>query len=92
MANTTTVIPTATFFDELTIAARSLIAAGKELMKITRSLQKQVIDPSQAWFWTKEWQEAERQAEEDIKAGRTYELKSVGDLDKPFEELFGKGK
>jgi antitoxin PrlF len=25
---------------------------------------------SQAYFWTKEWQEAEKEASEDIKAGR----------------------
>ena len=30
----------------------------------------QPIDPNQAWFWTKEWQEGEREADEDIKAGR----------------------
>jgi AbrB family looped-hinge helix DNA binding protein len=31
---------------------------------------KKVIDPTQAWFWTPEWQEGERQADEDIAAGR----------------------
>lgn len=28
------------------------------------------IDPDQAWFWTPEWQEGERQASADIAAGR----------------------
>lgn len=27
------------------------------------------IDPSQAWFWTPEWQAGEREADEEIKAG-----------------------
>ena len=33
------------------------------------------IDPDQAWFWTREWQTKEREADEDIAAGRksTYE-------------------
>ena len=31
----------------------------------------QVIDPDQAWYWTQEWQEGEREADEDIAAGRT---------------------
>ncbi|MBI4823113.1 MAG: AbrB/MazE/SpoVT family DNA-binding domain-containing protein [Nitrospirae bacterium] len=31
---------------------------------------KKLIDADQAWFWEKEWQEAEREAEEDIKKGR----------------------
>ena len=30
----------------------------------------QVIDPDQAWYWTKEWQEGEREADEDIRMGR----------------------
>lgn len=28
------------------------------------------IDPEQAWFWTREWQEKEREADEDLVAGR----------------------
>jgi len=31
---------------------------------------KKLIDADQAWFWTKEWQEAEKIAEEDIRNGR----------------------
>jgi AbrB family looped-hinge helix DNA binding protein len=33
---------------------------------------KKLVDKEQAWFWTKRWQEGERQADEDIKAGRVY--------------------
>ena len=33
-------------------------------------IPKELIDKDQAWFWTKEWQEGEREADEDIKAGR----------------------
>jgi len=29
------------------------------------------VPRDQAWFWTKEWQEGEREVEEDMKAGRT---------------------
>ena len=36
-----------------------------------------LIDPSQAYFWTKEWQEGEREAEEDIRKGRVKKFKSV---------------
>lgn len=32
---------------------------------------KKLIDASQAWFWTPEWQAKEREADEDIAAGRT---------------------
>ena len=28
------------------------------------------IDPSQAWFWAPRWQQMEREADEDIAAGR----------------------
>jgi AbrB family looped-hinge helix DNA binding protein len=33
---------------------------------------KRLIDKSQAYFWTSEWQSAEREADEDIAAGRVY--------------------
>ena len=31
---------------------------------------KKLVDKEQAWFWTERWQEGEREAEEDIRAGR----------------------
>ena len=31
---------------------------------------RELIGENQAWFWTKEWQEEEKQADEDIKTGR----------------------
>ena len=40
-------------------------------------LPKKLIDSSQAYFWTKEWQEAEKKATEDIKAGRIKAFDSV---------------
>ncbi|MBI4295269.1 MAG: AbrB/MazE/SpoVT family DNA-binding domain-containing protein [Chloroflexi bacterium] len=33
---------------------------------------KKLVDKEQAWFWTKRWQEGEREAEEDIRAGRIH--------------------
>ena len=39
-----------------------------------------LVDPSQAYFWTKEWQKGERDAEEDIRKGRVKKFKSVKDL------------
>ena len=35
-----------------------------------------VIDASQAWFWTPEWQAMEREADEDIAAGRVERFES----------------
>ena len=35
---------------------------------------KKLIDASQAWFWSRGWQEAEREAEADIQAGRVREF------------------
>lgn len=29
-----------------------------------------MIDPDQAYYWTKEWQQAEKEADDDIKNGR----------------------
>ncbi len=33
---------------------------------------KKLVDKEQAWFWTKRWQEGEKEAEEDIRAGRVH--------------------
>jgi AbrB family looped-hinge helix DNA binding protein len=38
---------------------------------------KLLIDKDQAWFWTKEWQEKEKQVDEDIKAGRVHSFESA---------------
>ena len=38
---------------------------------------KKLINADQAWFWTKEWQEGEKEVEEDKKAGRVKEFKSA---------------
>ena len=39
-----------------------------------------LIDPSQAYFWTKEWQAGEREVEEDLRNGRVKHCKSVKEL------------
>ena len=41
---------------------------------------KKLIDKSQAYFWTEEWQKGERQADEDKKAGRVKEFATVEEL------------
>lgn len=33
-------------------------------------LEVREIDPSQAWFWTREWQQKEREADADLVEGR----------------------
>jgi AbrB family looped-hinge helix DNA binding protein len=45
---------------------------------------KRLIDKDQSYFWTKEWQKAEIEASEDIKAGRTRVFDSAEEL---FREL-----
>ena len=39
-----------------------------------------LVDPSQAYFWTKEWQAGEREAEADIRKGRVKRFKSIKEL------------
>ena len=50
-------------------------------------LPKKMIDSSQAYFWTKEWQEVEKEASEDIKAGRVKTFDTVQEL---LSDLDGK--
>ena len=46
---------------------------------------KRLVDKNQAYFWTKKWQEAERGADEDIKAGRVKVFDSAEELVKDLE-------
>jgi AbrB family looped-hinge helix DNA binding protein len=45
---------------------------------------KKLVDKSQAYFWTKKWQDTEKQAEEDIESGR---VKSFGSVDELVDNL-----
>jgi hypothetical protein len=49
-------------------------------------MPKKLVDKSQAYFWTKRWQEGEREAAGDIKAGRVKTFDSVDDLIKELEQ------
>ena len=49
--------------DYLDIQVRS----GEIVLKV-----KKLVDKEQAWFWTRRWQEGEKEAEEDIRAGRVH--------------------
>ncbi len=46
---------------------------------------QKLIDKSQMYFWTDAWQKAEREASDDIAAGRTARFDSVDDLIKDLE-------
>jgi antitoxin MazE len=43
-------------------------------------IPKKLVDKNQSYFWTKEWQEAEREADRDIKTGRIKVFQSVDEL------------
>jgi hypothetical protein len=39
-----------------------------------------MIDPAQAWYWTAEWQEKEREVDEHLAAGRYRDFDDIEDL------------
>lgn len=41
---------------------------------------RKVIDATQAWFWTREWQQGEREADADLAAGRVEAFDSGEDF------------
>ena len=47
---------------------------------IDARLKQQQIKPGQEWFWTEEWQAAEREAQADLEAGRFETFDSMEDF------------
>jgi len=47
---------------------------------------RKVIDASQAWFWTPEWQRGEREADADLAAGRSERFESDEEFLAALEE------
>ena len=45
-----------------------------------------IIDRSQTWFWSKEWQAKEKEVEANIKAGRIHKASGYKDLIEKLEE------
>jgi AbrB family looped-hinge helix DNA binding protein len=45
-----------------------------------RLVPKIAIDRSQAYFWTHQWQQGEREAEEDLRSGRFKDFASMDEL------------
>ncbi|MBI4267763.1 MAG: AbrB/MazE/SpoVT family DNA-binding domain-containing protein [Chloroflexi bacterium] len=53
---------------------------------------KKLVDKEQAWFWSKRWQEGEREAEEDIRAGRVHRFDNVDQAIKYLHKRTKKNK
>ncbi len=50
------------------------VKSGEIVLKV-----KKMVDKEQAWFWTKRWQQGEKEAEEDIRAGRIHRFTGAKD-------------
>ena len=49
-----------------------------------RLVPQMLVERSQAYFWTERWQDGEREADEDLRAGR---YKDFDDIESLLEEL-----
>ena len=47
---------------------------------------KKLVDDDQAWFWSKEWQAQEKEAEKSLKKGRIISFADVNEMKKHFEK------
>jgi len=47
---------------------------------------KKLVDAGQAYFWTEEWQAAERKADEDIRSGRVKRFSSAAEAVEYLED------
>jgi AbrB family looped-hinge helix DNA binding protein len=51
----------------------------------------EVIPPDQAWFWTEQWQKAEREAQADIDAGRVHRYANIDEVVSALEKRANAG-
>ena len=51
----------------------------------------EVIAPDQAWFWTAQWQKAEREAQADIDAGRVHRYANIDEAVSALEKRANAG-
>ncbi len=61
-----------------------IIKEGDFIITQLREKSQVIIPKEQAWFWSKEWQQDEKQADKDIRNGKTKKFDSVQKL---FEDL-----
>jgi len=48
-------------------------------------MPKKLVDKNQAYFWARRWQDGEREADEDIRAGRVRTFNSIEQLVEDLE-------
>jgi antitoxin MazE len=65
---------------QLRTSSTSLYEARQRDDGTIELIPQQAVDAAQAWFWTERWQEMERDAQADIKAGRVRRYKGVASL------------
>ena len=58
-------------------------ASANPLVKSTKS----DIDGSQRYYWTRQWQDAEKQARSDIEAGRGTKLNGLDEIEAHFTDI-----
>jgi AbrB family looped-hinge helix DNA binding protein len=47
---------------------------------------KDLVDEDDSWYWSEGWQQMEREADEDIKAGRIKTFENIQDLIRELKE------
>ena len=61
-------------------AKQSEIEVIKVAQKFKNNDEEEDEQDDQSWYWSKEWQDAEKKADEDVRAGRMKSYDSVDDL------------
>jgi len=61
--------------DRLVLEIKSLSPAEKS--ELARRLDEEAVFDDQSWYWTPEWQAAEKEADEDFAAGRVHRYYNV---------------
>jgi len=70
--------------DRLIKEIKNLSAAEKS--ELARRLDEEAVFNDQSWYWTPQWQAAEKEADEDIATGRVHRYNNADDAIKFLHE------
>jgi AbrB family looped-hinge helix DNA binding protein len=77
--------------DKANLKEGDLLEVVLEVDGTVRLIPQNAVDNTQAYFWTRRWQEGEREVDDDLLNGRFHKFETMNEAVKFLEERDGQG-